>query len=192
MRSFLISAAMMFAVAAPALAQWTTPGELQQDRREIYRDQRQLDRARAYDPTQIDDRRDDLRESRREYRDDLRDRGEDRRDYDRRYANDDRRDYNRYYGDGRRDGRTEWRYVGNRYDLGRYYAPRGYAYRPWAAGAYLPRSYWQAQRNWIANPVAYRLSPAWQGVRWVRVGPDALLIRTRNGVVVSSVRGLFL
>ena len=215
MRTLVLSA-LLSTLAVPALAQATlqlTPQGLQvvdpqqQQQRDAARDaardaerdarvdaerRAQYDNQRAggYDSRQVDgDRRYDERRS------------DDRRDRDDRYANgndghnDGWRDGDRgrvVYGYNGRDERRDWRYEGQRYQTGSpYYHPRGYSYRVYNTGSYLPKSYWQAQRYWIANPANYRLSPTWNGVRWVRVGNDALLVRTINGAILSTVRGLF-
>lgn len=47
------------------------------------------------------------------------------------------------------------------------------------------------ERYYIGQPDYYRLPPAYAGTRWVRVGPDALLIRSYDGRVVRVIRGLF-
>ncbi len=103
------------------------------------------------------------------------------------------RDDRRHWRDerySRTDRRDEWRWQGSR-DRGPGYAyPQGYGYRPWTVGYRLPPPYW-GQRYWIANPGIYRLPPAWGGTRWVRVGPDALLIRVFDGTIVRAVRGLY-
>lgn len=53
----------------------------------------------------------------------------------------------------------------------------------------MPRAFFDT-RYYIARPDFYRLPPAFGGSRWIRIGPDALLIRP-DGIVVRSVRGLF-
>lgn len=129
----------------------------------------------------------DWRHDRREWRDDRRDWRDDRRDWrdDRRDWRDDRRDWR----DARWDNRRDWRWDGNRY-RDAYYHPRGYAYRPYAIGYPVPRPY-IGGRYWINDWGRYRLPPPWAGTRWVRVGPDALLIRIGDGFVLRAVRGLW-
>lgn len=109
----------------------------------------------------------------------------DRRDGDQRGR--DHRDGDRHDGDRReyREARRE-----DRFDAGRYNAPRGYAYRSWNVGGYFPRDYYD-RRFWIGNPHAYRLPVAYGGARWVRYGPDALLIRLRDGAVLQVVPNRF-
>jgi Ni/Co efflux regulator RcnB len=95
----------------------------------------------------------------------------------------------RDWRDGRWDHR-DWRYEQGRWRGPAYYHPPGYSYRAWRAGAVLPPAYW-GDRYWIAEPAYYRLPPPRYGTRWVRVGPDALLIRLGDGFIVQVVRGLY-
>ncbi len=71
-----------------------------------------------------------------------------------------------------------------------YYYPRGYAYRYYGVGTFLPRAYFDT-RYYIGQPDYYRLPPAFAGTRWIRVGPDALLIRNYDRRVVRVIRGIF-
>jgi len=126
------------------------------------------------------------------------------RDHDRRDYRDDRRDYRdgerRGYAQGYREGeRREWRddrrdfRAGDGYGRWRaqpFYYPRGYGYRYYAPGAFLPRIFFGGTYG-IGNPAYYQLPPAYGGTRWTRVGPDALLIRARDGYVVRVIRGIF-
>ena len=170
MNRLILAAVAATALAGPAIA---APGwDRHDDRRELQADRREL---------RGDLRRGDLGEYRRdhaEYRRDVRDFREDRRDW-----RDDRRDW-------RNDRRTDWRWSGDRYRERWHGYPRGFAYRPYGVGVALPRAYW-GDRYWIARPDYFRLPPAWRGTRWVRVGPDALLIRLADGFVVRAVRSLY-
>jgi Ni/Co efflux regulator RcnB len=128
------------------------------------------------------------REDRREWREDRREWREDRRDWQR--GNFGRGNWQRNdwrYGNWRNN---DWRWQGTRYRGPVYVHPYGYNYRPWNIGYRLPPAYF-GQRYWIGDPGYYRLPPAYRGTRWVRVGPDALLISVHNGVVVRAVRGLY-
>lgn len=74
MRTKLVLAAAMAAVALPGIASAQYARELRDDRRDIRQEQRDLDRARASgDPRAIREERRDLREARQEYRGDWRD-----------------------------------------------------------------------------------------------------------------------
>lgn len=98
---------------------------------------------------------------------------------DRRGWHDDRHDW--------RGDRRDWRWEGPRWRGPAYYYPRGYGYRPWGVGYRLPPAYFGGG-YWINDFALYRLPPPWGGTRWIRVGPDALLIRLGDGVVLRAVR----
>ncbi|WP_426167666.1 RcnB family protein [Sandarakinorhabdus sp. DWP1-3-1] len=126
-------------------------------------------------------------------------RGDDRgrRGDDRGWRGDNRGDWRgndgwRGNGRGGWDNRrgNDWRWNQQRYRGPAFIHPRGYGYRPWGVGYRLPRAYF-GNRYFIGNPGFYRLPPAWYGTRWVRVGPDALLIRLGDGIVLRAVRGLY-
>ncbi|QXQ05445.1 DUF1090 family protein [Sphingosinicellaceae bacterium] len=201
MRSFILATVALASLAVPLAAQ--AQDEIHRDRHEVRQQVRELDAAkRSGDPRAIRQEQRDVNGARREMRSDLRDRRDDRGG-DRYAGRDDRRDYRR---DDRRDDRRgdEWRdnrggdwrdhrggWDGERrYNAGRYEYPRGYGYRAWGVGGFLPRSYW-GERYWVARPVAYGLPYAGPGTRWIRVGPDALLIRNFNGSVIRVARGIF-
>ncbi len=120
-----------------------------------------------------------LADERRGWQDDRRggwDRGDRGRDWDR--GNWDRRD------------RNDWRWDRPRYRGPAFIHPRGYGYRNWGVGYRLPPAYFSG-RYFIGNPGYYRLPPAYYGTRWIRVGPDALLIRIGDGIVLRAVRGIY-
>ncbi len=135
-------------------------------------------------------------------------RGGDNRGFDNRggdHRNDgDRRDYrggdNRGYGQGYRQGEHRgWGDDRRNFQAAEGYGrwrgqpfnyPRGYGYRYYAPGAFLPRVFFGGN-YWIGNPGYYQLPPAYGGTRWIRVGPDALLIRGYDGYVVRVIRGIF-
>ncbi len=176
MRHFILAVAGLASLAAPLAAQ--TAGELRDDRREIHQDRRELrDDRRDGDRREFRDDRRELRDDRREFRDDRRDFRDDRRDGDRRFEGGERQRW-----DGNRDGR--------RYDAGRYAYPRGFGYRSWGVGAFLPRAYWGGSYI-IARPSLYGIGYARPNAHWVRVGPDALLIRNRDGAVLEVLRNRF-
>jgi hypothetical protein len=143
-------------------------------------------------------------------------RGRDDRKNDRRWNNDDRRgNWNNNWNNGRRfDDRTRWegqrrwdngwrndrRYdwssyrsrYGDRYRLGRYYAPRGwsYGYSRFSIGIFL-NSLLYSNSYWIDDPYSYRLPPAYGTLRWVRYYDDALLVDIRDGYVVDVIHDFF-
>ncbi len=195
MRNLILATVALASLAAPLAAQ-AYPGEVRSDRRQVEQQREELrDAYRSGDPRAIDREHRDLQRAHQELNADVRDRGNDRRDW-RNDRHDDRRDWgnDRRDGDYRRDSyrderRTEWR-AERRYDAGRFYYPRGYGYRAWTVGGFVPHAYW-GERYWVGRPVAYGLPYAVGGTRWVRVGPDALLIRAYNGAVLRVVRGIF-
>nr|MBA4771160.1 RcnB family protein [Sphingobium sp.] len=165
-----------------------------------------------------DDRRDDRQDWRQDRRDVRQDWRQDRRD-DRRDWRNDRRDDRAWNGQnwngGRRfDDRTRWstqrrwdngwrqdrRYdwygyrnrYGDRYRIGRYYAPRGwsYGYQRYSVGIFL-NSLLYGNSYWLDDPYSYRLPPAYGTLRWVRYYDDALLVDIRDGYVVDVIHDFF-
>lgn len=127
--------------------------------------------------------RQDIREERRELRD------------ARRYGDrEDIREQREDVRDARREYREDWREYRQRnravYNLPRYYAPRGYVYRPVRNGVVL-RPAWYGQRYWISDPYRYRLPRAYGAQRWVRYGDDVLLVNVRNGRVQQVIPDFF-
>lgn len=133
----------------------------------------------------------------------------DRRDNDRdwnRYDRNDRRDNDRY---DRREHRTRdtWRdrnrhrfdvtrfyrnyYAPRRFHIGVYHAPRGYYYRRWSYGDYLPSAYY-GSAFWLTNFIAYGLfTPPDDDLIWVRYGPDALLVDRYTGEIIQVRYNVF-
>ena len=110
------------------------------------------------------------------------------------YGNRDRADrYDRpgRYGDGRHDnGRhTGWHMAKHRYQAGRYQAPRGYAYRQYQVGSRLPMGYYGSNYYVSSRPYALSVPPA--GYRWNRVGSDAYLVNSSNGIIRDVIYSLF-
>lgn len=170
------------------------------------------------DDSRHDGRSNDRNWNRDGYRYDDRNRYDDRHRSDDRYRYDNRRD-DRYRNDyrygyyGYRDSRgrawryeprwySDYRYRYYRYDRGRYYArqrfsigiyflPRGYSYRVWRVGEYLPYAYFDNSRYELYDYWRYDLyePPYW--ARWIRVGDDALLIDIDTCEVIDGVYGLF-
>ncbi|QDZ08412.1 RcnB family protein [Sphingomonas panacisoli] len=68
--------------------------------------------------------------------------------------------------------------------------PTGWAYRRWAIGLFLPRLF-------FATPYYYDswwemgLAPPAAGYRWVRYGPDLLLVQIRTRRIVDVIYGAF-
>jgi hypothetical protein len=67
--------------------------------------------------------------------------------------------------------------------------PRGWGYRHWSIGAFLPLLFladtYYIDYDWIGLP------PPPYGTRWVRYGPDALLVDTYSGEIVDVVYNVF-
>lgn len=164
----LITAALLAASAlAPAAAQAQSYGELRRDRQDIREERRELRQAeRRGDRGDIREERRDLEDARQEYR-------EDRRDY-------------------RQDRRDDWRSYrqSNRalYQRGAWRAP--FRYQTFRPGVRIGQPYY-SQRYWISDPYRYRLPRAVGYQRWVRHYNDVLLIDTRRGVVVDSIRSFY-
>ena len=84
------------------------------------------------------------------------------------------------------------RYFGRqRFSIGLYLVPRGYRYRLWSAGEYLPYSYYDGGRYEIYDYWRYDLYEPPYRATWVRVGDDALLIDVESYEVIDAVYGLF-
>ena len=185
-------------------------------RRDAWRNQARTaeQQQRAERPQWRDDRRDNDRPTvrgdrrfndRRDWRDDRRDNrwGRNDRRWDgnvgvtRRFDDRTRWSGQRRWDSGwRQDRRYDWysyrsRY-GDRYRIGRYYAPRGwdYGYTRFSIGIFL-NSLLFANNYWIDDPYSYRLPPAYGTLRWVRYYDDALLVDLRDGYVVDVIHDFF-
>ncbi|MBN9590571.1 MAG: hypothetical protein BGN85_09290 [Alphaproteobacteria bacterium 64-11] len=78
----------------------------------------------------------------------------------------------------------------NRYRGPAFRYPRGYAYRRWTAGAFLPALFLSSLYyfdDWRLLGVA----PPPPGRRWVRYGPDLLLVNVRTRRVEDVIYGAF-
>lgn len=103
----------------------------------------------------------------------------------------------RRWDDGwRRDSRYGWRDYralhGDRFRIGRYYAPRGwdYGYQRFSVGILLS-SMLYSKYYWLNDPGSYRLPPAYGALQWVRYYDDALLVDTRDGYVADVIHDFF-
>ena len=110
-----------------------------------------------------------------------------------------RNDNNRNGGDnGNRQRDNRWRsYERNanaqhryRYRGGEYRWPRGYSYRRWTFGEFLPSLFF-GQDYWIYDYSDYGLPYPPPGAAWVRYGPDALLIDRYSGQIIEVLYGVF-
>jgi Ni/Co efflux regulator RcnB len=78
----------------------------------------------------------------------------------------------------------------HRFHAGVYHRPRGWFSRHWRLGQRLPRG-WFARDYWLTDWAIYGLWAPIDGLVWVRVGPDAMLIDPVTGEIVSVDYGLF-
>jgi Ni/Co efflux regulator RcnB len=112
------------------------------------------------------------------------------RNYDGR--NYDGRNYDGRNYEGRGEGRREWRYRGEAhpaYRIAPYRYPNGWAYRSWRIGERMPFLF--LSPYYFIDYFAYDLPPPPYGYRWVRYGPDALLVNVYTGEVEDVVYGIF-
>jgi Ni/Co efflux regulator RcnB len=104
-----------------------------------------------------------------------------------RYYNGGQRDYGgRYYGG--RQFAFEGQFRGP-VRMGAFRYPRGYGYRHWDRGEYLPSIFLSAPFFIDWNILG--LPPPPPDYRWVRYGPDALLVDVYSGEVVDVIYGAF-
>jgi Ni/Co efflux regulator RcnB len=82
-----------------------------------------------------------------------------------------------------------WR-GGGRFRAPFYRYPSGWGYRRWAFGAFLPGAF-LAPDYFIGSYWTYGLPAPPPGYHWIRVGPDALLVRYGDGYVLDAVYGIF-
>jgi Ni/Co efflux regulator RcnB len=71
-----------------------------------------------------------------------------------------------------------------------YHYPRGYGYQRWAFGAFLPSIFLEPDYT-LSDYWTYGLPAPPPGFHWIRVGPDALLVRYGDGYVLDAAYGLF-
>jgi Ni/Co efflux regulator RcnB len=76
------------------------------------------------------------------------------------------------------------------FSAGAYRQPQGYRQRHWSYGQRLPGGYY-ARNYWITDYLAYSLFAPPDGLVWVRVGPDALLIDQYSGEIIQVDYGVF-
>jgi Ni/Co efflux regulator RcnB len=78
----------------------------------------------------------------------------------------------------------------HRFHAGAYRRPNGWYTHRWVIGERLPRG-WFARDYWLTDWAIYGLWAPIDGLIWVRVGPDAMLIDPATGEVVAVDYGLF-
>ena len=102
-----------------------------------------------------------------------------------------RRDWSERGRDGGRGDRT-WRYRGqdrDSYRISPFRYPHGWNYRSWRVGERLPFLFLSA--SYFIDYYDYDLPPPPYGYRWVRYGPDALLVNIYTGEVDDVIYGIF-
>lgn len=184
MRNKLILTGLLAAIAIPAAANAQYyDDDVRDERQDLREEQRELQEERRYgDRDDIRDEREDVRDAREDLHDERQDYREDYRDDRQDYRQDYRDDYRgNYYGNGQ----------DRRYSAGRYYAPRGYAFRPADRGHRLNRAFLGGSYV-IGDPRRYGLAaPRSRYARWIRHGNDVLLVDTRSGIVLDVRRNRF-
>jgi Ni/Co efflux regulator RcnB len=78
----------------------------------------------------------------------------------------------------------------HRFHAGVYHRPRGWFARHWRLGQRLPRG-WFVRNYWITDWAIYGLWAPIDGLVWVRVGPDAMLIDPVTGEIVAVDYAIF-
>lgn len=82
----------------------------------------------------------------------------------------------------------DWR--GARFHAPIFRYPPGWGYRRWAFGAFLPGVF--LGPSFIIGPYwVYGLPAPPPGYHWIRIGPDALLVRYGDGYVLDAAYGVF-
>ena len=76
------------------------------------------------------------------------------------------------------------------FHAGGYNPPHGYSAHRWTYGERLPRDYF-AQNYWLLNFGLFGLFAPPDGLVWVRVGDDALLIDEYTGEIIQVDYGVF-
>ncbi len=71
-----------------------------------------------------------------------------------------------------------------------YVYPRGYAYRRWEIGVFLPPVF-LTPGYYYTDWAPLGLAPPPPGYAWLRYGPDLLLVNVYNGQVIDAVYGVF-
>jgi Ni/Co efflux regulator RcnB len=71
-----------------------------------------------------------------------------------------------------------------------FHYPRGYRYRRWSAGLILPSLFLSSVYYYTAWD-SLGVGPPPKGYRWVRYGPDLLLVRKKTGKIVDVIYGAF-
>jgi Ni/Co efflux regulator RcnB len=86
-------------------------------------------------------------------------------------------------------GQREWN-AGQRFRGPAYAFPRGFGYRVWSFGEFLPAPFFVADYT-LYDYWDYGLPQPPPGFEWVRVGADALLVRPVDGYILDVAHNLF-
>lgn len=79
----------------------------------------------------------------------------------------------------------------HRYDAGPFDAPAGYTYTRYAVGEHVPPVLLDNGDLMLSDYSDYQLDSPPQGLEWIRVGDDALLVDRSNGEVIQTDYDLF-
>ena len=134
-------------------------------------------------------------EQRQDRHDDRNDRRGDRRE-DRRDDRNDRREWRQDAREDRREARQErrayarWQRAQQRYNAGRYQAPRGHTVRQWAWGQRMPSNY-RSNQYVVRDYDRYGLYQPPHGYQYVRSGNDVVLANSSTGLIAAVIASLF-
>lgn len=79
----------------------------------------------------------------------------------------------------------------HRYDDGAFQAPAGYTYTRYTVGDHVPSLLLTSDGLILSDYSNYKLDAPPHGLKWIRVGDDALLINPRDGEVIQTDYNLF-
>jgi Ni/Co efflux regulator RcnB len=92
------------------------------------------------------------------------------------------------------DGYTQYRKTvtaTRHYNAGAFEAPTGYTYSRYALGQHVPALLLESNNLMLSDYASYQLDAPPQGLKWIRVGDDALLVDRSTGEVVQADYNLF-
>jgi Ni/Co efflux regulator RcnB len=78
-----------------------------------------------------------------------------------------------------------------RYDGGVYQAPEGYTYTRYSIGEHVPTVLLASDGVVLNDYASYQLDAPPHGLKWIRVGSDAVLVDRRSGEVIQTDYNLF-
>jgi Ni/Co efflux regulator RcnB len=78
-----------------------------------------------------------------------------------------------------------------RYDVGTFVAPSGYTYSRYSIGERVPQVLITTPNLVLGDYSTYRLDEPPEGLEWIRVGNDALLVSRSTGEVIQTDYDLF-